>query len=237
MTLLAAFSFDETTGDVLDHSGNGRDWTLNNGAIRSATGHTLGGLTKNGTSMPVVASPSYVGSSVWSFMFWRRGLGNAVWWLRLYNSAADTGSGILDTGGGSLFRLRLRTTSGNVETTTISAPGDGLWHHYAGTYDGANGRLYIDGVLVGTTGTATAPLAGVDRIDMMEFSLDDAFVDDLRFYDETLDQATIESLMNTPVVADAGLEIAPSGIASVEAFGTPVLSASVTVSPSSIASL
>lgn len=34
---------------------------------------------------------------------------------------------------------------------------DGSWHHYAGTYDGTNGRLYRDGVLIAGPTAATAP--------------------------------------------------------------------------------
>lgn len=203
MALLAAYSFDEAGGKVTDYSGNGRDWTLNNNAVRSETGHTAGGITKDGVGLPVVvASPSFVGSNAWSFMFWQQGLGNAVWWLRLYNSSADTGSGLLDIEGD--FRLRLRTAGGsNVETPFMSLPSDGGWHHYAGTYDGTVGRVYVDGVLQGTTDPAPAPLAQVDHIDMMEFTLSNAFRDDLRFFDDALDATAITTWMNTPVTETA----------------------------------
>lgn len=232
MTLQAAFNFDEASGDVLDRSGNGHDWSLNNGAVRTASGHTNGGLTKNASGLPVIANPSFVGSNAWTIMFWQQGLGNAVWWLRLYNISEDTGSGILFLGGDVHARFR---KGGNPNAVTATAPADGLAHHYCATYDGSVGRFYIDAVQVGSIAVA-APLATVDLIDGLEFTTG-ATHDDHRYFDTALDQATIESLMNTPVEADAGLEIAPSGIASVEAFGTPVLSASVTVSPSSIASL
>lgn len=197
MALLAAYSFDEASGAFLDASGNGRNWTANLNAARTATGHTNGGLTKTGTGLPVVASPSFVGTSAWTFMFWQLGLGDAVWWLRLYNNAAGTGSGILLLGG--TLRLRLRKTS-NTEAT-ITPPAGGGWHHYAATYDGSVGRLYVDGTLSATTATVAAPLAAVDVIDMAEWTQNNTFLDDLRFYDTALDQATIATLRDTPVTA------------------------------------
>lgn len=205
MALLAAFSFDEASGAVLDYSGNGRDWTLNNNAARSATGHTNGGLTKTGALLPVVASPAFVGTSAWTMMFWRQGLGDSPWWCRLFNTAADTGSGILLLSGN--LNVRIRTTGGSNIQASAGAPVDGAWHHYAATYDGTVGRLYVDATLAATTASATAPTAAVDRIDIAEHTLGNAFTDDLRFHDEALDQATITTLMNTPVdvIADTTL--------------------------------
>lgn len=202
MALLAAYSFDEGTTTVTDYSGNGRDWVLNNNAIKTATGHTNGGLTKSGALLPVVANPSFVGTGAWTMMFWRMGFGDSPWWCRLYNTAADTGSGILMLSGN--LNVRIRTPGGsNVQASTVP-PGDGLWHHYAATYDGSVGRLYVDAVLVATTGAAPAPTAAVNRIDIAEHTLNNAFTDDLRFHDEALNQATISTLKDTPVVASAG---------------------------------
>lgn len=199
MPLLAAYSFDEASGDVLDYSGNSRDFALNANLARTVTGHTGNGVTKTGTGMPVVAAPSFVGTGAWTVMFWRQGLGDTVWWVRLYNTAADTGSGILLLGG--TLRVRIRKAS-NTEAT-VAPPGDGGWHHYAATYDGTVGRLYIDAVLVATTATVTAPTAAVDRIDMLEHTQPDTFTDDLRFHDTALSQAEIAALMDTPVTDSA----------------------------------
>jgi hypothetical protein len=137
-------------------------------------------------------------------MFWQQNPGNGVWWLRLYNTAADTGSGFLNVGG--TLRLRIRTAAGsNVETTTSPPAADNSWHHYAATYDGTNGRFYLDGTLIGTTGTASSP-ATINRIDIAEHTVAAFAMDDVRIYDEALDQATIATLMDTPVT-DAATDI------------------------------
>lgn len=202
---VAAYSFDEASGAVLDRTGNGHDWTLNNGAIRTASGHTNGGLAKNAAGLPVIAATPFLGTGAWTFMFWQQGLGDAVWWMRLYNTAADTGSGLLRLSG--TLRLRIRKT-GNTEVS-VTPPADGLYHHYAATYDGTVGKLYVDGVLVGTTATATAPTAAVNRIDCMEHTVNPptgAYMDDMRFWTSALDVTEINTWMNTPVTdAPAGI--------------------------------
>lgn len=199
MPLLAAFNFDEASGNVLDVSGNGHDWTLNTGAQRNASGHTLGGLTKLGAGTATLAATPFGQTSARTFMFWMQGAGNAVWWLRWYATTPDTGTwGIYNLSGSVTLRLRKASTNTNI---TVAFPGDGLYHHYAGTYDGTNSRLYLDGTLVATSGTVTAPLDAADLIDCMETSLTTQTMDDLRIYDEALTQPQIAALMATPVVA------------------------------------
>lgn len=198
---LATYNFDEASGDVLDCSGNGRHFSLNANLARTVSGHTNGGVTKSGAGFPVLASPSFVGTGAWTVMFWRQGLGDTPWWVRLYNIAADTGSGIVLLGGGTSLNVRIRTPGGSNVQAGVAPPGDGAYHHYAVTYDGTVGRLYIDAVLATTTASAPAPTAAVDRIDLCEHTLSNAFTDDLRFYDVALGQPEIATLKDTPVVA------------------------------------
>jgi hypothetical protein len=198
VALLAAYNFDEASGDVVDHAG-ANDWTLNTGAQRTTGdgGHTDEGLTKLGAGLATVASPAFGQTSARTFMFWMKGAGNAVWWLRFYITAADTGAWGLYLLSGNLT-LRLRKGGSNTNTA-VAWTDDGLWHHYAGTYDGTNARLYIDGTLVATSSSVTAPLDTADSIQVLETSLTTQTMDDLRVYDEALDQATIATLKDTPV--------------------------------------
>jgi hypothetical protein len=201
MPLLAAYNFDEASGDVLDVTGNGHNWTLNTGAQRTVSGHTLGGLQKTSAGFATIAATAFGQTTARTFMFWMQGTGNAVWWLRWYATTPDTGTwGIYNLSGTLNLRLRKGSTNTNITTTT---PADGLWHHYAGTYDGTNSRLYVDATLVATSGAVTAPLDTANSIDCMETSLATQTMDDLRIYDEALTQPQISTLMSTPVVAGA----------------------------------
>jgi large repetitive protein len=135
-------------------------------------------------------------------MFWQKNPGNGVWWMRLYNTAADTGHGFLNIGG--TLRLRVRTAAGaNVETATSPPLQDESWKHYAGTYDGSVGRFYLDGALIGTTGSASGP-AAINRIDIAGHTLNNFAMDDVRIYDNVLSQSEIATLKDTPVIPEVG---------------------------------
>lgn len=207
MTLLFAYNADELSGPVIDVTGNGHDIALGSNLTRVA-GHTNTGMAKNNVGFPVVASPAVGQTTARSFMFWLKGAGNGTWIFRFYNIADDTGTfGLYLIG--STLNLRLRKGGSNTNTT-FAFPGDGLDHHYAGTYDGTNARLYIDATLVATSTAVTAPLDNADRIEILEGSIVSQVMDDLRGYDEALTQPQIATLMATPVTAasDATAELA-----------------------------
>lgn len=197
-----AFNFDEASGDVVDYSGNGRNWALNNNALRTTDGQghlegTTGSngpgraLTKLGTGMIQVASPAVGQTATRSFAFWLKGQGNGVWWFRFYISADDTGAFGLYLLGGNLT-LRLRKGGANTNTA-VAWSDDGAWHHYAATYDGTNARLYIDGALAATSAAVTAPLDAANSIQVMESSLDQ-YMDDLRVYSNVLTLAEVQAI-------------------------------------------
>ena len=80
----------------------------------------------------------------------------------------------------------------------------GAWTHIATTYDGANQRLYINGVLVATkaqTGTLAvsngALRIGGNAAFAGEFF--DGLIDEVRVYNKARTQAQIQADMNTPV--------------------------------------
>lgn len=234
MTQQLACNFDEASGAVLDLSGAGHGFALNNG-LKRVTGHSgASGLSKLGGAgtMGVVADPSFISSAAWTVMFWLQNPGNGTWLFRFYNTVADTGHGLLILSGS--LRLRLRTAAGaNVEVTTTTPPNDNSWHHYAITYDGSVGKLYVDAVLIATTSTVATP-AAINRIDFLEATLDNFATDDLRIYDTALDLATITTLKGTSPpdssgstgTLDAslsGLSVAMSGTASSAAtFDAPL---------------
>jgi hypothetical protein len=207
MTMLIASNFDEASGNVLNY-GSAGDWSLaGSTCTRVAGGHTSKGLQDGGNNE---AKPPNVGqTNNRTFMFWLKGpLPSLDWVFEFYNAAGDTGQwGLLVQSG--LLRVRGRNTSDTVVPADITIPSDinTVYHHIAGTFDGSNIRAYLDGTLI-----STAALSGTLKTDgvlqLMGYSVS-TIIDDLRVYDEVLDQSTISTLMNTPV----GVSAVPEALA------------------------
>ena len=88
------------------------------------------------------------------------------------------------------------------------------WHHWAGTYDdgrdsGSDVHIYLDGVIGGTKGSATALVDSGDICTMGTLrGYDwDGWVDETAIFDSTLDSTEINDIMDnglSPVAAAAG---------------------------------
>lgn len=205
MALLAAYSFDEASGNVLDASGNGHDFALGASGARG-TGHTGSAATKSGAGfvpLPTALRDAVNGSANRTIMAWLKGNG-AAWYVRCQHTSIDSGGwGIVTLDGGSTIGIRARNAGGENHSSIAIPAGGADWYHIAGTYDGTNLRTYINGSLVDTR-ALTAPLrSDADSLDMMEWTNNATLVDDLRFHDTALDQATISALMSTPVTPAA----------------------------------
>jgi hypothetical protein len=203
VALLAAYSFDEGGATVVDYSGNGRDFPLGALGVRTVSGHTNGGLTRDtDVGTVLVAQPAFGQTTNRTVMCWIRGTGT-TWLVRWEADALGSGSwGLLHIGGN--IAVQARTTTGTLLTRpTFPHPGDGQWHHYAATYDGAAVQLYVDGVLRSSTAHVGGLYATADRINIMEPTDTGTTMDDFRIHDEALDATAITTLMNTPVTASA----------------------------------
>lgn len=196
---LAAYNFDEESGAILDLSGNGLDIPFAPPAVRAA-GHTDLGLVQTGTGVflgpagyaadlltPNRTIMAWIKDEIsitgWVFEFWSAAINSGIWGILFLSSQ---------------WHIQARNAS-SLARASIARPTDSQWHHFAGTYDGANVRAYFDGVLA-----ATVPLAGPLRTDGDEFRVQDnsstsLTTDDVRYFDVALSQAEIVSLMNTPV--------------------------------------
>ena len=97
---------------------------------------------------------------------------------------------------------------------------EGEWHHVAGTYDGTQYILYIDGVQDGPAVPATGPIAQTTShkftIGAFESSGNvskfyDGYIDDVRVYGEALDPMAIQGLAEgngATITVEAGGDIA-----------------------------
>ncbi len=105
---------------------------------------------------------------------------------------------------GNDVRLRFRLKAGGSTTSLVASSGNfvnGQWIHVAGTYDGSNMRVYVDGVEVGSaakTGVVgsnpAVPFWIGGNPDSPTSRPWDGKIDDVRLYDGALSPAEIQAL-------------------------------------------
>lgn len=199
MTRLAAWNFDEASGDVLDASGNEHNFPLASPAIRT-TGKYGSGLTLSSTSSFIISSTILTALKTpnRTVAAWIQETAPTIGWVgEFYLSSIDSGSwGILFLS--NQWHIQARNADGFVRCS-VARPTDSLFHHVAGTYDGVNVRMYLDGTLV-----ATQPLTAPLRSDADSFKIFDnvgstIVVDDLQYFDTALSPSQVADAM-VPVV-------------------------------------
>jgi Concanavalin A-like lectin/glucanases superfamily len=222
--LVAAYNFDEGAGTIAaDLSGNGNTASLS-GAAWTPAGKNAGAISFDGTddSLSIADAPTLDLTAGMTLSAWVRPTGGSTYRTVLFKERtgglayalyAQTGgngpSGHAWIGGAE---PRARATSQIAGST---------WTHLAATYDGADIRLYVGGVLAvsapatGPIGTSTGPLRiGGNGVVSEWFG---GQIDDVRVYDRALTPEEIEADRDTPVgLADTtppgtSIDSGPSG--------------------------
>lgn len=108
------------------------------------------------------------------------------------------------------FSGKFEGTYDSIQTASSSHPHDTGWHHVAGTYDGANLKLFFDGVLVATKAESRAfvdtgePLRIGSNGDVNSFT--DGLMDEVRIWRISRTDTQIKENYNKTLAADkAGL--------------------------------
>ena len=201
MTLLAAYNFDEASGNVLDVTGNGHDFAPGAGLTRQ-TGHTNTALRHESTAADS-AGPTIFGQTAnRTIMCWVKRSSNSVdgWIVEMKDGGGNTGLfGFLFTG--SNVQARCKNPSSTVFTVQTAQPTVNVWYHLAMTFDGAKVHLFINGTEIGTGTTVTGGTlhTGATIFPFMDTVGTETLVDDVRVYDVALSAAQITTDMNTPV--------------------------------------
>jgi len=213
---VAHWTFDEGAGTVaLDSSGNGNDGIFV-GDPQWVDGVIGGALEFNGDDyLDCGNGPSLQIQDAITISFWFN-----------VDAFQNTWEGFLAKGDNS-YRVSRGPGTGDATHMGISgtSAGDGngwfngnsivtggVWHHFAGTYDGAEGRIYIDGVL-----DATSPGTGQINISDYNFYIGEnaqatgrflhGILDDVRIYNQALSQAEIRVAMKGPSAGEPVAEL------------------------------
>jgi hypothetical protein len=217
-----ALSFNELSGTAAnDSSGNG-----NNGTIAGATRVTGqvgfgGALSFDGVSsiVNIAHSASLALSSGMTLEAWVNPSANAGtgandgWRTVIMKERAGVGLAYALYGNdGNTNPSRpagyIRNANTDKEATAGPALPVGVWTHLAVTYDGTSIRLYVNGVLRSTTGSAgggiaasTSPLriGGNTVFSVPGTEYFAGLIDEVRIYNRALSTAEITADMNTPL--------------------------------------
>ena len=197
--LLAAYNYDESSGNILDRSGNSRDVTFG-GSMTRVSGHTSTALSQS-TAAADSNGPSLTGMQTGSYTIegWVNRSSNSIdGWLMEYKQSGSGDRGILMTSGN--IQSRCKNVAGTVFTVQTTLPATGTPYHVACTNDGNMLRLFINGSEI-TTGTV---FTGGVRTNSTSAPLFDTlgsetYLDDARYYDGALSAAQITADMGTPV--------------------------------------
>jgi hypothetical protein len=213
MALIASYSFDEGAGSIVyDRSANSRPLTVTANGAWQASGHTGSALgvinTSQAAASGTVSLPSMTACTV-------------MGWVKMQNFGALSSLLMIDNGAGSQrFRIALGGSQAiHFQITTDSDAAwvftdDGVisnippfgWNHIAARWDGLNMEIYLNGTPAvtgadGTVGaTAAGNLVGATRLLIGgDQSIGKCIWDDVRVYNESLNQAAITALMNEAV--------------------------------------
>jgi hypothetical protein len=208
--LVAQWSFDDGSGtSAQDDSGNGHSGTVSN-ATWSTTGKYGGALAFNGTNswvtvadaaaldlttgMTIEAWVNPTSLTGWRSILLKERAGGLAY--SLYATNPDLGSTPPAT------FINLGTASDTNSSGTQALPLN-TWTHLAGTYDGSQLKMYVNGALRQTinAGGGITVSNGVLRIggNSVYGEYFAGLIDEIRLYNRALTLAEIQTNMSTPV--------------------------------------
>jgi hypothetical protein len=202
--LAAYWSFDEGSGNVaFDSSGNGNDGTFV-GNPQWVTGMYGGALEFDGDDYVNCGNgPSLQIQDEITIAFWFQVQAFQNTWEGFLAKGDNSYRASRGGGSGNATHMGISGTStgggnGWFNGTVIVTGGD--WHHYAATYDGTAGRIYIDGVLdVESPGTGQINISSYDLYIGENSQATGRFfhglLDDVRIYSRALSEEEIQGVM------------------------------------------
>ncbi len=201
---------DTSTGTTIyDSSGNGNDGQIN-GTVSWVGGVNGSALSFNGgvSDKVVIADANSLDiSSAISLAAWiRPRVQDTQYLIKKANNSTSDGYELSLSSSGVVFARFNQATSGNTYrvNSLSSYPTDGAsWMHIAVTYDGADIRLYINGVLESTLSTPGLSI-GANNLDLLLGMQEDGSgiyngdLDEVVVMDSALSTAEVLALTTAP---------------------------------------
>ena len=202
--LAAYWKFDEGSGTTaFDKTGNGNDGVFV-GDPKWVTGKLGGALEFNGDDyLNCGNGPSLQIRDELTMAFWFKVDAFQNTWEAFMAKGDDSYRASRGDGSGNATHLGISGTSvggGNGWFNGTIIVTDGQWHHYAATYDGTAGRIYIDGVLdVTSPGTGRINQSTYDFLigenQQAQGRFFNGLLDEVRLYNRALTEVEILDVM------------------------------------------
>jgi hypothetical protein len=199
--LVGHWKFDETSGSkAKDSSGQGNDGSVV-GNPKWVAGKIGGALEFDGSTYVNCGNkPSLNVRDEVTMSFWFKVEAFQNGWEAFLakGDGAYRASRSAETGNS----VHMGVSSGNNFDATIIVT-DNQWHHYAGTYDGAEARIYIDGTLQaqraysGPVGNSSSYSLFIGENSQATGRLLHGLLDDVRIYDKAMSEQQVLALIAT----------------------------------------
>jgi glucose/arabinose dehydrogenase len=217
--LVAAYNFNEASGNaVTDSSGSNNNGTIS-GATRTATGKFGRAITFNGTSnyVSIPHSASLQLTTGMTLEAWVNMTGGQSWRTVILKERTGGMAYALYARNDANRPLSQLWVNGEQNAQGTAAVAQNAWVHLATTYDGATQKLYVNGAQVasraqtGSLISSTGPLKiGGNAIWNEWFK---GTIDEVRVYSRALSASEIQADMNAPITSDSIPPTAPTNLA------------------------
>jgi hypothetical protein len=207
---IGLWHMDETSGSIIDSSGNDNNGTVNGGVNYNEDGKLNKALGFNGidgyVEIPNHASLNPTTAiTTMAWVKWDIDPATSVHqWAAILNKNADNQYRLqhnqLNTG----FEFGIRTSEGSRWATGSTIPQQDVWYFVVGTWDGSVVRLYVNGVLEGSANRGGTMLTSTSNVNIGRRTSNDRFfngkIDEVAIFNRALSAQEVEDIYKRGVL-------------------------------------
>lgn len=201
---IGLWHLNETSGAIVDSSGNSNNGTVNGGISYNQTGKFGTALDFNGSNgfIHIPHDNSLNPTDKITLLAWLKwdidpSLGNS--YASIINKFADNHYRLQHNNANENFEFAIRTTPNGdrwVDSTTI--PQKDKWYLLVGTYDGADLKIYVNGNLENTASHGGDLVTSISDLNIGRRTANDRFfngiIDEVAIFDRALSESEIENI-------------------------------------------